>query len=266
MRRTQADRTNAGTTGSLDEAAAAIAELTTTLDAADRLPVEELSELGGMLRAVARAVARTVGPRCEVVIHDYREWQRSGSTIVWIENGHVTGRHVGGPTTNLGLEVLRSGDQAPDRLDYRTKTRDGRTLRASSIYFRNLAGDLIGSLCINLDVSAYQEARTALDSILGPGSSGASDGTVVPETYGEEIGEVLDALIQAAIARTGSSAEALTRDDKVEVVRYLDEKGAFLVKRAAERIARALGISRVTAYAYLEEARARNESQSGRRP
>ena len=49
------------------------------------------------------------------------------------------------------------------------------------------------------------------------------------------------------------------------MVRSLDEKGAFLVKRAAERIARALGTSRVTAYAYLEEARATERRRSGRR-
>jgi predicted transcriptional regulator YheO len=260
----------------LADAEAAIAALTTSHDGADPLPIDEMSAIAGMLRAVARSLARTVGPRCEVVVHDYREWQRSGSTIVWIENGHVTGRHVGGPTTNLGLEALRSGDASPDRFGYRARTRDGRSLRSSSIYFRNRGGELIGSLCINLDVSAYQEARAALDAIIGtsggaPSSSteaagsGAPDGSEIQETFGEDIGEVLDALIQAAISRTGRTSSALTRDDKVAVVRYLDEKGAFLVKRAAERIARALGISRVTAYTYLEEARAGNDTQNGRR-
>jgi predicted transcriptional regulator YheO len=227
-----------------------------------RLPVDEISEIKGTLVAVARAIARTAGPRCEVVLHDYHEWRRSGSTIVWIENGHVTGRRVGGPTTNLGLEAMRSGDPSPDRFDYRTRTRDGRVLRSSSIYFRNRAGELIGSLCVNLDISSYLEARSALDRIVGAGSEGTE--TEVNETFADDIGEVLDALIQAAIARTGRTAGSLTRDDKVEIVRHLDEKGAFLVKRAAERIARALGISRVTAYAYLEEARAQNDGQNPR--
>jgi predicted transcriptional regulator YheO len=250
----------------LAAAAEAVAALATTAaDAGDRLPVDELSDVAGLLRATARAIARTVGPRCEVVVHDYREWQRSGSTIVWIENGHVTGRHVGGPTTNLGLEVLRSGDRTPNRFDYRTRTKDGRMLRSSSIYFRNRHDELIGSLCINLDVSAYEEARAALDAIVSSRPTVSTDDGEVQETFGDDIGEVLDALIEAAIARTGRSAVALGRDDKLEVVRYLDEKGAFLVKRAAERIGRALGISRVTAYAYLEEVRARNDPPIERR-
>jgi predicted transcriptional regulator YheO len=226
------------------------------LRSANRLPVDELSEVREPLISVCRAIAATMGPQCEVVLHDYREWDRSGSTIVWIENGHVTGRRVGGPTTNLGLEAMRSGDPSPDRYNYRTRTKDGRTLRSTSIYFRDRSGELIGSLCINLDIAAYVSARSALDSLLGV-EDGAAEGPEVAETFGTDIGEVLDAQIQAAVGKTGKPAAALTRDDKVQVVRYLDQKGAFLVKRAADRIARALGTSRVTVYTYLEEGLAR---------
>jgi predicted transcriptional regulator YheO len=230
----------------------------------NRLPVDEFAEVKDALVAIARAIARTIGPQCEVVLHDYREWDRSGSTIVWIENGHVTGRRVGGPTTNLGLEALKSGTDSPDRFNYQSRAKDGRTLRSTSIYFRNRAGKLIGSLCINVDVDAYVTARAALDALLGVEPE-APDDTDTAETFGSDIAEVLDAQIQAAIARTGKPAAALARDDRVAVVRYLDEKGAFLVKRAADRIARALGTSRVTVYAYLEEARAGGASSNGRK-
>ncbi len=242
-----------------------IAALTTDLlRSANQLPIDEIAEIREPLIAIARAIAATIGPHCEVVLHDYREWGRSGSTIIWIENGQVTGRRVGGPTTNLGLEAMRSGNLSPDRFNYRTRTKDGRTLRSTSIYFRNRSGELIGSLCINLDVSAYLNARSALDTLLGMETEAVSE-TEVAETFGNDIGEVLDAQIQAAISRTGKPAAALVREDKVAVVRYLDEKGAFLVKRAADRIARALGTSRVTVYAYLEEARSTSESGNGRR-
>jgi predicted transcriptional regulator YheO len=234
------------------------------LAAVNRLPVDEFSEIRDALVAIVRAIARTIGPHCEVVLHDYREWGRSGSTIVWIENGHVTGRRIGGPTTNLGLEALKSGTDSPDRFNYQSRAKDGRTLRSTSIYFRNRAGRLIGSLCINVDVDAYVTARAALDALLGVEMAPSGE-TDVAETFGSDIAEVLDAQIQAAIARTGKPAAALARDDRVAVVSYLDEKGAFLVKRAADRIARALGTSRVTVYAYLEEARANGASINGRK-
>jgi predicted transcriptional regulator YheO len=230
----------------------------------NRLPVDEMSELKGALVAIARAIARTIGPRCEVVLHDYREWDRSGSTIVWIENGHVTGRHIGGPTTNLGLEAMRAGYASADRFNYLSRAKDGRTLRSTSIYFQNRTGKLIGSLCINVDVDAFVTARAALDALLGVEAQPTGDADET-ETFGTDIGEVLDAQIQAALSRTGKPLPSLTREDRVAVVRHLDEKGAFLVKRAADRIARSLGISRVTVYAYLEEARASGAPNDGRK-
>lgn len=246
--------------------AAPIADLAASdgLGSVNRLPVDEFAEMKDALVAIARAIARTTGPQCEVVLHDYREWDRSGSTIVWIENGHVTGRVVGGPTTNLGLEALKSGNDSADRFNYQSRTKDGRTLRSTSIYFRNRTGKLIGSLCINVDVDAYVTARAALDTLLGVASEPAADADVA-ETFGTDIAEVLDAQIQAAIARTGKPVAALARDDRVAVVRHLDDKGAFLVKRAADRIARALGTSRVTVYAYLDEARSGGSSSNGRK-
>jgi predicted transcriptional regulator YheO len=227
-------------------------------------PIEDLSEVHGVLIAVGHAIATTIGPSCEVVVHDYQQLSRSASTIVWIENGHVTGREVGGPTTNLGLEAMRSGGVNSDRYNYRTRTRDGRILRSTSIYFRNRAGELVGALCINLDVNAILTARNALDALLGV-EMDDGPASEVTETFGTDIGEVLAEQIQLAISRTGKPVAALTRDEKVAVVRSLDESGAFLVKRAADRIARALGTSRVTVYAYLEQARSVDGSGSGRR-
>jgi predicted transcriptional regulator YheO len=214
---------------------------------------DDLSDLRKVLDPVIRAIAVTVGPRCEVVLHQIRPDDRLESSIVRIENGHVTGRVIGGPTTNLGLEAIRSGEPNPDRFNYRTRTKDGRELRSSSVYFHGADGQLVGALCINLEVGPYVSARDALSELIGPEPA---DGGEVSETFGGEISEVLDALIQQAIERTGIAVRLMLRDQKVAVIRDLDARGAFLVKRAIERIARSLHISRVTAYAYLEEARA----------
>lgn len=221
---------------------------------------DELSDLRSVLDPVIKAIAVTIGPRCEVVLHEIRPGDQLDSTIVVIQNGHVTGRVVGGPTTNLGLEAIRSGEPNPDRFNYRTRTKDGRELRSSSVYFHDADGRLLGALCINLDVGPYVSARDALGELIGPEPA---EGGEVPETFGREIGEVLDALIQQAIERTGIAVGMMARDHKVAVIRDLDARGAFLVKRAIERIARALRISRVTAYAYLEEARAPSNDPVG---
>jgi len=56
---------------------------------------------------LAKAIAQQFGPNCEVVVHDL-ESNDPESSIVAIENGHVSGRQVGdGPWMSLLPGVWR---------------------------------------------------------------------------------------------------------------------------------------------------------------
>jgi predicted transcriptional regulator YheO len=216
-------------------------------------------ELLPALEPIMKAIAGAVGPHCEVVLHDLSE-RDMGRTIAAIENGHVTGREVGGPSTNLGLELLRREEENHDEYGYKARTADGRELRSSSVYFRDADGHVIAALCINVDLTPLQAARSALDATLRPA---ADDAPAREEYFASDITEVLDTLIEGAIARTGKTAALMDRDDRLAVLRFLDERGAFFVKRAVDRVARRLGVSRVTAYNYLEQIRAADEPKRG---
>ncbi|GAA0938300.1 helix-turn-helix transcriptional regulator [Nonomuraea longicatena] len=209
-----------------------------------------MAELEALLRPIMKAVATAVGPHCEVVLHDLSAHDMRRS-IAAIEHGHVTGRSVGGPSTNLGLEMLRTEEEDHDAFGYRGRTGDGRQLRSSSVYFRDETGRVIAALCVNVDLTPLQGARAHIDGMLG------EEAPVREEIFAGDIVEVLDNLIEAAIDNTGKSVALMTKDDKLEVLRYLDEKGAFFVKRSVERVARRLNVSRVTAYNYLDQLRSR---------
>lgn len=211
--------------------------------------VHSMAELVPLLRPTMAAIAAAVGPHCEVVLHDV-SGQDVEHTIAAIENGHVTGRTIGGPSTSLGLEVLRRSD-GDDEFGYRARTRDGRELRCSSVYFRDAEGQLIGMLCINVDVTPWQAAHHALENLL----EASTQGPERDEVFASDITEVLDNLIETAIRATGKPVALMDREDKLAVLRYLDDKGAFLVKRAVDRVARRLKVSRVTAYNYLDHIR-----------
>ena len=73
------------------------------------------------------------------------------------------------------------------------------------------------------------------------------------EIFTNSIDELLEILMQQAVESTGHTLDALEKEDKVAVVRYLDEKGVFLIKKSAERVAEFLDISRFTVYNYLNE-------------
>jgi len=213
--------------------------------------VETIEELQALLAPVMRAIATAVGPHCEVVLHDLSSRHVDlRHTIRAIENSQVTGRSVGGPSTNLGLEVLR--DEAADHnaFGYRGQTEDGRQLHCSSVYYRNAAGHVIGALCVNVDLTPLQHAQALIGSLLP-----ATSGTRARETHAPDIATVLDTLFESAVDAVGKPVSMMDRADRMDVLATLDQQGAFEIRRSVEMVSRRLGISKVTAYAYLDELR-----------
>ncbi|WP_373166050.1 transcriptional regulator [Agathobaculum sp. Marseille-P7918] len=200
-----------------------------------------------MLCEICECIARQFGDDCEVVLHDLtRDYD---NTIVGIWNGHVTGRKVGDGGTDAGLAILRGTAQPKDEYCYINKTKEGRILRSSSKYFLDEKGNVVGSLCINYDITALLAGQTAMMKLTSPDEKENKG-----EVFTGNIDELLETLMKEAVENTGHTLDELDKDDKVAVVRYLDNKGVFLIKKSAERVADFLGISRFTVYNYLNEA------------
>ena len=61
----------------------------------------------------------------------------------------------------------------------------------------------------------------------------------------------LDRVIDSVERELGGKLNELARDRKQVAIRLLDERGAFMLRRAVEDIADAMGVSRITVYNYL---------------
>ena len=112
---------------------------------------------------LAAALGQTFGKFCEVVVHDF---SCPESSIIAIVNGSLTGRKVGDTLDALGFQLLKT-HPASDLLNYRTKTKDGKELRSSSVFLRDEKGQIYGALCMNVDVSGLQKAQEWLQEALG---------------------------------------------------------------------------------------------------
>ena len=77
------------------------------------------------------------------------------------------------------------------------------------------------------------------------------DGTVVGAVRMPPLHGALDRLIDAVEAELGGPLPTLSREDKQLAVRLLDERGAFILRRAVEDVADAMRVSRITVYNYL---------------
>lgn len=201
-----------------------------------------------LLSDIAKCIAMQFGENCEVVLHDLT--LPYDQTIVAIWNGHVTGRKVGDGGTNAGLEILKGSAAPDDQYSYVNATPTGRILRSSSKYFRDEYGKVNGSLCINLDITDMIKCENTLRSFTGSGSSAL---TQTPELFVGNVDELLEIMMKEAVSMTGKSVGNLTKEEKVVVVHNLDGKGFFLIKKAAEKLADFLGLSRYSIYNYLNE-------------
>jgi hypothetical protein len=114
---------------------------------------------------------------------------------------------------------------------------------------------------VALDHPVIQAIRPLVDAIeatfISPDESDPSD--VVIEWDGVALVAVrraplhgaLDRLVRGVENDLGASLASLSREDKQRAVRLLDERGAFILRRAVEDVADRLGVSRITVYNYL---------------
>lgn len=61
----------------------------------------------------------------------------------------------------------------------------------------------------------------------------------------------LDRLIDSVESELGCSLARMSREQKQRAIRMLDERGAFILRRAVEDVADAMAVSRITVYNYL---------------
>lgn len=209
------------------------------------------------LTPVVDGLVATFGPMCEVVLHDYRRPENSVVAVA----GSVTGRAVGGAMSEIGMRIVARGDEAGDELNYVTRTRGGKLVKASTMVLRDSAGTVFGALCVNLDVTALGDVHALLGALAGLGGAPAD---LPVTTFGDDIDSVVDAILDAHRLRQDGSWAALDRAERLELFRSLDARGVFAVRRAIEQVAARLGISRASAYSYLSQARADTRTATGR--
>ena len=206
---------------------------------------------------LAKTIAEMFGKKCEVLIHDFSNPQHS---IIAIENGHVTGRKIGDPITDLALATWKKGgygEKKTDRIvNYKTKTKDGRMLKSSSVFIRDNQKKIIGCLCINYDLTEHSMFHKVMDDFCTAIDLDEEKSEKGMEIFTDNVNEVLENIIQEAIEKIGIPISLMQKEDKLMVTKIADEKGAFLIKGAITQIAKEINVSRFTIYNYLQEIKA----------
>lgn len=209
-----------------------------------------------------KAIAAMFGESCEVILHDVSKLERS---IVMIENGHVTGRKVGSPMTDLGLYFLQSEQfkETTYLANYQSETKSGDKLKSTSIFLRNSKKEIIGFLCINYDFSYLTNLGQKISDFCRVNSNiqeengNHNEDEVFPDSLDELFNRVFDQMVK----KTGVPVEKMKKADKINLVRMLNKRGIFLIAGAIEEVARRIHVTRYTIYNYLAEIKSWNNKE-----
>lgn len=196
-------------------------------------------------------IAAIMGDNCEVVLHDITTPENS---IIAIKNGHLSGRKVGGPLTDFVLKVIQNKSYKSQNFisNYKASAKH-KTFRSSSLFIKNDQEDIIGVLCVNVDIEPYEKVKELMDKLTFVSSN--LEKNISEEQLYENVEELLDNLIQEAVAAIGVSPQRMSVEEKIEVVKFLNSKGAFQLKGAVSNVARAMEVSEPTVYRYLTKSR-----------
>jgi len=168
-------------------------------------------------RKIASALAETLSPLCEVVVHDLSD---PAHTIVYIAN-NLSGRKVGDSATELGL--ARMADPTfPDVIaNYANSLSDGRPAKSTSIGLKDTSGKFIAAICLNLDLSYLRGISSYIDALARtePNPTGLQE-----HLYGKRSAALETKILDFAASRN-RDPRALTSEDKRALVRKLADDG-----------------------------------------
>ena len=199
---------------------------------------------------LAHMIAQTIGDDCEVVLHDLENPQQS---VVYIVNNRVTGRQVGQSFDHLVPQVILSKKLDHDIVtNYYFHTADGRLIKSSTALLKDFGGKVVGALCINIDTTKISHQIEWLQSLV-PGSEENAAPAEVSQEELTHVSEIVTDLIDKIIGNKDMAR--LRREEKLELIRFMDQRGIFLLKGAVDQVGSRMGISRVTVYSYIDEVR-----------
>jgi len=190
---------------------------------------------------LCEAVVALFHPLAEVAVHDIR---RDRVVAIW---NPISGRKVG--DRSLIDELPEYAEGARVIGPYPKVLADGRAITSVSVVLLNAKGARRGLLCINFDRSPLDATIDLLTRFA------AAVEERPPELFDRDWREQIALLVDDECRTRRLRGDRLTREQRLALVRLMDERGLFATRNAAAHAGRALGVSRTTIYALLKEAR-----------
>ena len=204
-------------------------------------------------------LGKALGDNCEIALHDLTSEEQE---IVAIANNQLSGREIGAKLSNLSIHYLETKQYLNNDfvMNYKTVGPDGKLIRAATYFIKEDGKEMpVGMLCINVNISDLEYLTATIKKILGVKEEKEIEFNMdnPVEILSSPLDEMIDMYIKECLEKMGFPsyflAERLNVDEKIKVVKYLQEKGTFKVKGAIVLVAEKLAVSEPTVYRYLKK-------------
>lgn len=202
------------------------------------------------MKAFTDNLGKLFGSKCEIIIHDFTSGYES--TIVHIVNGEVSGRSIGGCPTNLFFEHLTElNNKMDDFSQYFSTMPDGRLIKSSTSFLKGENGEILGSICVNVDVSDLVNIIPQFTSFLTTDLS--QKVSVGNEHFAKDVNDLMEGYLAQVEADIGKPANKMKKQEKLRALSFLESKGVLQIAKANIKLCEFFNISKFTLYNYLNE-------------
>lgn len=215
--------------------------------------MKNLSEDAILIREakkIVHALGKMFAPCCEVVLHDLR---KPSNAIIAIECP-LSGRKIGEPTTEMGLERIKNPKFPEVVQNYPNTFPDGRKVKSTSIGIKNNKGKCIASICLNMDISLFSTFNQLFNQL----TSLESNRLALRETLRSRTSDDLEQIIEKFAVENNTQPRALSPQQRKKLVELLANTGMLQLRGAPSIVAKMLGITRASIYNLLKNTKEKN--------
>ncbi|KNF08164.1 hypothetical protein CLPU_9c00600 [Gottschalkia purinilytica] len=200
------------------------------------------------LKRLANGISIMFGENCEVVIHDMENFE---SSIVYIENGKVTQRKVGDKFKVLGTKNVDEFFKGSDLVNCKGILKNNHLIKSSTFHMKGNGYHY--ALGINYDYTNLSLVQSVLKDLTHVGEN-------LDEAIERDSGDnILEELFEKALDHIGKPIALMSKEDRVDMIEFLDKKGAFSFHKSIPIVSEKMNVSRFTIYNYLKEIRDKEE-------
>ena len=200
---------------------------------------------------VTEFIAEMMGPDTEVILYSVTD-----RSVYYVINPMDEEMVVGSGLRSLERRFLenRLYDHESFVVNYRALSKHRNKLKSATLFLRGDNRQLIAMLTVNANVDRLVELRDMLNEMVsGHRPYDNQHGTSFYNSFEVSVEGIVSTTIRKELDKDKVPPDRLSQQEKIEIVRCLDQQGIFLVKGAIVEVAKSLQTTETTIYRYLNK-------------